>query len=492
MTLLGLTKECDASHQDFINNRKRLLFCVNMLSGLLKRTNNSANLLPEVVPFINSLIPVTLFLNEMWHPLFTDLCNPLLKDMIYASATESDRVHLLEFVRNPSSSAKSFEVFSSSSSFDSTSKQIAIDRKIQSFLWTLHENLFSILGLACSSLPSVVYAQSHIFLTIFNNLSHDIPRIKLRSLVKNFLKPFVQNCPRDHASMKASLAPLSSSFIPWLFKHIDDRWEVYRCNSTTELTGAEKTTTSPLSSSDDKFLENEVIEDQSNRILSREFIEVFMSLLISVPVSSSKDTTSSSSQLKPDELAAEDAEMSEIQSETNETSISESGKFLLQLNLQSWTTMIFSQLTWVDSIISLKACIICRPVLKELLSHGVISSADDVSFLLHSLFHSLKLFGENDANQSSLLNLLLMLFEGLVKKGESEAVKAPFWLLSHSDQSEWTTFEKTYLSDDRLSLKSPLKGGKGFDKKKKDAMKSLLSNVIGVSLVFRFCHSSYL
>jgi hypothetical protein len=286
--------------------------------------------------------------------------------------------------------------------------------------------------------------------------------------------------------MKQSLLPLSTSFIPWLFKHIDDRWEVYRRNSTPESSEAEETSrqTHIFPSSDDKLLENEVIEDQSNRILSREFIEVFMSLLISLPVSSSKETLSS--QLKLEEVDAEDAEMKETQSLSNETSISESGKLLLQSNLQQWTTMIFSQLTWIDSIISLKACIICRPLLKELLNHGVISSADDVSFLLHNLFHSLKLFGESDGNQSSLLHLILMLYEGLVKNNEPDSVKAPFWLLSQSHQSQWTNFEKTFISSDGCvdglqALTSHTKGVKVTDKKKKEALKSLLSNVIGVS-----------
>ena len=492
--------EADALHEDCINNRKRLQFCVNILLGLLKRTNNKSNLLPEVVPFINSLIPVTRYFNEMWDPNFRVFCNPILRDKIYASATDADRSHLLEFIQQntPSSSSSvsvSVDAFSAVSTlnfFNSSfsSKQLAIDRQLQSFLWNQHENLFSLLGTSISCLPpAIVFPQSHLFLSVLNK-SQNLPRLKLRAVLKHFVKPYVQNCPNDTVSLTQSLLPLSSSFIPWLFKHIDDRWEVYRCNnnSTTSI-GAEGQTTS----SDDKNLENEVIEDQSNRLLSREFIELFQSTLISFPV-----TKDLSSPLKRQPLLdsipeSDDTEMDDSVAasiDSNEPGISEIGRFLLHHNLQSWTTMSFGQLTWVDSAVSLKASKTCYPILKELLVQGVICSAEDVSFILHHIFLALKLFGESEQNKASLIDLLLILFEGLIKNNAVDAVKAPFWLLSQTDESQWLKFQKTFISDPTInsSVSSTAFKGKVSDKRKRDAIKTLLDNLIGVSLALLFMY----
>ena len=490
--------EADALHEDCINNRKRLQFCVNILLGLLKRTNNKSNLLPEVVPFINSLIPVTRYFNEMWDPNLRVFCNPIFRDKIYASATDADRSHLLEFIQQnaPSSSssvAVSVDAFSAVSTlnfFNSSfsTKQLAIDRQLQSFLWNQHENLFSLLGTSISSLPSsIVFPQSDLFLTVLNK-SQNLPRLKLRAILKHFVKPYVQNCPNDTVSLTQSLLPLSSSFIPWLFKHIDDRWEVYRCNnnSTTSI-GAEGQTTS-----DDKNLENEVIEDQSNRLLSREFIELFQSTLISFPVTKDLSSPLKRQPLLDSILESDDTEMDDsiaASMDSNEPGISDIGRFLLHHNLQSWTTMSFGQLTWVDSAVSLKASKTCYPILKELLAQGVICSAEDVSFILHHIFLALKLFGESEQNKASLIDLLLILFEGLVKNNAGDAIKAPFWILSQTDQSQWLKFEKTFISDPAMnssSVSSTAFKGKVSDKRKKDAIKTLVVNVIGVSLALLY------
>jgi len=478
MAFLGLTDASCSHDEEHVNNRKRLQFCVNMILGLLKRTNNKSILLPEVVPLINSLIPITRFLNEMWEPSLRRLCDPSFAGRIFVSATDGDRNHLLEFVQTSDAS---------SSDPTSSNKQVSFDRLLQSFLWSLHENLFTLLGSCCCYLPTLVFPRNEAFLSILltkNGLLFQLPRVKLRNLVKHFVKPFVQNCPHDQISLTQSLEPLSSFFIPCLFKHIDDRWEVYRLNSMTTSSSGVQDKATRDSSEADKFLENEVIEDQSNRLLSREFVDVFLSLLISTP----KETCLSGSPVKgtaPNSRRHEDdddemmADTQEVASpDSNEPTISEAGKMLLQKDLQSWTRMAFAQLTWDDSYICQRISPICRLIMKLLLTHGIISSADDVSFFLSSLFLSLRLFRENEQSQTILVQMVLNLYEGLVK--ESEQVKAPFWILSSSDQMSWAKFEKSFIVVDVTESKAS--GGKYNDKRKREAMKPLLTHVIGVSL----------
>lgn len=478
MSTVGLMSPTET--EEHINNRKVLLFSVNMALGLMRRTDKKENLVPEILPLIRSLVSLLCILNEMWDPSFRSLCNPALADKVFSPATDSEKNHLLEFVQStPSSNAvPPVSYFSSDpETHVVNASQFQIDKILQSFLASLYEILLTILGLSCSFFPSIIFVipsaspneivTTHPFLTVLNK-SHYLPRMRLRTMLKQFLLPFIKHCPLQEENVKSCLFPLFSTFIPWMFKHIDDHWDIFRNRSVT-------------TTDDDERLEHEVIEDQSNRILSKEFLDLMSSAFIYTPPG--KHTCSSTSGTTEQETEMDSTTRDDIVNDSSETVISEVGKCLLRNDLASMVRIIFGQLTWVDSILCLKASrTICRVILRELLSYRLISTADDVSFFVHHVFFSLKLFGENEENVSSLLQLVLILWEGLIKNNEPSDVKAPLWLLSSRQAGDWLSLEESLI---RPSLTSS-KNSKVNDKKKKDAIKPLLTNVIGVS----FCVSS--
>lgn len=324
-----------------------------------------------------------------------------------------------------------------------------IDSKIQNFLWSLDLSLFTVFGYAFSSLPPDVYEESACFLNTLSKC-HFLPRMKLKLIVKHFLKAFVQNSPTEQQSMHRTIDPLLTSFLPWLHKHIDERWDVTRNQESL--------------SPEDERLAEELISDEANRLLSREFADLLNCLLLTSPKRPVPSEDQADGLMDVDMAAVVEKDLS----------LSPAWPHVIRSHLSTVVSMVVGALTWPDSQVNLRAALTNRLVLKEMLEKRLISTVDDVSFLVHHILFSMRLFEENDSNQTALLQLTLVVYEGLAKS-YSEDMRAPFWQLSQTPVSEWHKFHQTLIE--------PSISGKAVvtDKKKKEALKSLLATIFAVS-----------
>lgn len=420
-------------------NRASLLFVVNTLLGFLKRVTKKDIFYPDILPFVKALIPVIANLNSMWSVEFQALSAPHYRSLIYEHATELEKQHLLE---SPNATIPDLE-----------GKTPA--HRIQNFLWNLHENAFSVLGLTFSTLSPEIADYAAEFLDALRDADH-LPSMKLKMILKCFIKPLVQKCPSSSLHYEKILVPIVNYFLPFLFRKINARWDqVKERNQTLE----EEHT------NDQEVLDKELVEDQSNRLLSREFVDVLTVLLLqSVERVRSKEDNVD--------------EMKDVsRSDNDAVRLSDAGSFLIQGSLEALTTTTIVSITWLDSITSHKAALISLVLLDKLVSEDLIRSKDAVRFFLKHIITALNYFGEHDQNQARLLQLVLALYEGVVIKRGIEEAKLGFYEASGRDAESWKSLEET--------LQKP-PGPVGTrttvsEKKKRDALKALLGTVIGVS-----------
>jgi hypothetical protein len=270
--------------------------------------------------------------------------------------------------------------------------------------------------------------------------------MKLKLIVKHFLKPFVQNTPlTPEQSLKLTIDPLFHSFLPQLFRLVDDFWN--------------KSRDWDQEPPDDVLLQEELVNEPSNRLLSREFADLLRCLLLACPSGSFVDQ--------------EDAVMDvdSLPAETCEAHLSPIGRHVIQYHLNAIVSMTVGSLIWPDSLVNQKVVRVNKVLLNEILELRLISSAAQVSFIVNHIFRALRLFGESEENRAALLQLTLVFYEQLLAKSYGDDMRDPFWQLSQSQQSEWVTFSQSLIQPSgSLAAAS--------EKKKKDALRSLLSNVV--------------
>lgn len=549
-------------------NRATILFNVNLVLALVKRTQNKSILLPELVPFFKATLTMCNHLNAVWHPQFRAnnyIKCPELANKLYAPAADVDRMHFLEH-HFPSSDGKKLMANSPYS-------------RVQSFLWSLHESLYSFAGICCSALSPAIYGELGCLMNLLATSEH-LPKMKLKVLMRQFLRPFLVNYPIDCPGYPLdNITCVFTDFLPRVHSIIDQRWNVIRMSNIAALRDAEKeldsstngaamttfstataaaSTVSSSSFSNPSIansihtlslaasaigsplisrqrseflpsgrntngqestllapgvipstrdvtqseLEAELIDEQSNRILSREFVDLLLACFFYPPNSrknqqqqqqqhQQQHVTNATSIFVNDEQSQGFMDM-DMDMDTFDTGnesgakvsdlLSEFGRKLASSQPSKLVEMVAKMLLWLDSVVVSKACMLMRHLLKELTDAKLINSIDEVSFLVDYLYNALR-YADVDADGivSMITGLLFTLYEAIcLMEHENPGCKLyqlrePFWLKSNTNASDWEKFETEFI-------RPVIKGDKKInEKKKKDALKSLLNPIIGAN-----------
>lgn len=320
--------------------------------------------------------------------------------------------------------------------------------KCQSYLWALHESLFSLLSSYLVSFGACVFINCSNFLSVLEDV-HLLPPMKLRMILKVIIKPASSRWPDDVEFRQHFFLPLMQNFIPNIFQRADVAWASFRSTDWKEY----------------EQIQDEIVEEQTNRLLSRELMEVMKLVLF---------------QEKRGMILAGSDEMSDATSQ-QKPAISELGKFLLNRNLNRIVCMIVSSLSWVDSNVLFKSITINQVLLEFLIENQSIQSREEISFYIHHLLTGLSFMSEDEQNQPSFLTLFLTLY------GHSKSVNNEnlFWNLPAMDPNQWKALDLTLRKLDHG------KKSAGMERKKREALKSVLSPVIGVSNWDSMCNSPF-
>lgn len=436
-------------------NRASYLFAVSTSLSLMKRTEKARRdilLGCDIISKLNFFaIPSIIYLNIMWHPSNIQHCHPGLRASLFPSIPEAERNTLLSeliSIHPPNRRSKPGEENDQSK-----------NRRIQNFLGSLHENLFSLLGTACSVIGPSFYSDCLFAPINFESIPgllgvsvilkeedlEQLPLWKLRMVVRYFYKPFIQNLSQllnqDGSlfeGLNARVIPMTtfSTFLGHLYRRLQQQWQ-QEAQSTPNDAEIPIETTQPIDKTEqEKKLEDELAHDQILRLLSREFVDLLLLCLEKISIIN---------QLTGESLA------------------------------QSLFICGLDSIVWLDSTVSQRSTVLLTRLCEKLFSSQSPIPINDIIFIYQRVLNALGLFGEHEQNCGLLMTLALSLYEG--SKMNPQAPLLDEFLAQYVDHStenitspsiaKWSSFRQT------------VRHGKTKDKQKKDNLKKLLEPVIG-------------
>lgn len=460
ITFLGLNVLEDNDQKAV--NHARLSLVTTALLALLNRVTRKDAVSSVLIPFLAPISLLISSLNSLWRPDYQKLCHSDLRPIIFTNISDTDRSILL----GPHS------LSSSENGADNVpSKSNAL--RMQTFLQTLHENCYTIVGGMCSLLKPEFFIEFKYSDMVLTDISL-LPDMKLRMIARSLIKPFIYNFPKEDLNfIKTNFIPLIDPFLAVIFKRIDDRCETFRVGQPTTQEIEEKLE-----------LESEILQEKVNRLLSIEFLEILNGLLLKQNRNSQprRITKPGGNAMENDWEMGEGADKSNHSHNSSDESFSEIGDYLMK-NVASasfMTSMCFKCLTWLESDISCKAASLCHTLLERLITNGLIRSDNDVWIFLISLIKALNYFGEYEVNEAAYLNIILLLYETVVIPLSLDSIRQKLAETCECDLSKWLDFESNFLK--KPPNQPPEKPTASKSRAKREAIRRLLDPVIGKSV----------
>lgn len=467
MSFLGLTEApVEVTAEDNSGyNRSQLLHCMNIFMALIKRcrwpddvevakkggfycegseTYHSAYFRNPATPYVVSLLPIVAQLlrtyNQFWSPEARARVHPAFAPALDIHDSEKNCI---------------LGVRAEGESSDTSGSKQPIDRA-KSFMFSFQDYCLQILGNAGQSLGPEYYQTPGLSEMLVNGALAGLdllPDYRLRPILRIFLRPFVQHCPAE--LQPTVVLPLLKPVLPFVFQKLNVKWEKFRLKYGNSVDYETEMTE-----------EQELLDDQLNRLLSREYLDVLAAVLL----------TKRGQQDASLDSMNEDQEGKQVDSSA--ATISAFGAAILKTEeLCSPIVMaVFNALHWSDTAASFKALQLSMPLLKVMFEHGFVRDEGSAAYLLRCVLMGLQVLGEHDINQTLLVSLGLALYQ---------AARPLFpGLCTTLLQIPGCTPEALEAFESKLQ---PPGDGKALpEKKKKDLFKRLISPIIGKNIGQQF------
>ncbi|XP_070377892.1 exportin-5-like [Dermacentor albipictus] len=467
MSFVGLTEApVEATAEDSSGyNRSQLLHCVNIFMAVIKRcrcpddvevakkggfycegseTYHAAYFRNPATPYVVSLLPIMAQLlrtyNQLWSPEARARVHPAFTPALDIHDSEKNCI---------------LGVRADGDSSDTSGSKQPVDRA-KSFMFNFQDYCLQILGNAGQSLGPEYYQTPGLPEMLVNGVLaglDQLPDYRLRPILRVFLRPFVQHCPAELQPMV--VLPLLKPVLPFVFQKLNAKWEKFRLKYGNSVDYETEMTE-----------EQELLDDQLNRLLSREYLDVLAAVLL----------TKRGQQDASLDSMVEDQEGKQV--ESSAATISAFGATILKTEeLCSPIVMaVFNALHWSDTAASFKALQLSMPLLKVMFEHGFVRDEGSAAYLLRCVLMGLQVLGEHDINQTLLVSLGLALYQ---------AARPLFpGLCTTLLQIPGCTPEALEAFESKLQ---PPGDGKALpEKKKKDLFKRLISPIIGKSIGQQF------
>ncbi|XP_061424287.1 exportin-5 [Lethenteron reissneri] len=341
--------------------------------------------------------------------------------------------------------------------------------RMQSFITTMHESCYIILGKVGSALGRDFYNIPNVAQLLLDSaLSHlDIStEHRLRALLKFFLKLFIQTCPAE--SYNSVLIPICGPVFSVMLQKLSILWQnlVQRSMESSEEDRADDA--------------QEVLEDQLTRLVTREYLEI---LCACVSVKKSAELPTTMENMDEDEVMAIEA----APSESDE--ISELGKGLI-MNEEACQAILlsaFTALSWNDTPTCHKAAThLCWPVLKQAAQHSL--SPEAMVWCFTAVLRGLEVHGQHDCSQSILVNLAFQIYENM--RPRFTELNAIMNQIPNISADTLSMYEQKLIGDLMAPEGPPGPVGpnavKQAERRRKDTFKKLIAGVIAKDIGQKF------
>ncbi|XP_077522444.1 exportin-5-like protein Ranbp21 [Amblyomma americanum] len=467
MSFIGLTKApVEATGDDSDGyNRSQLLHSVNVFLSLIKRCHwpddievakrggfycegsgsyQSPYFRNPATPYVVSLLPIMAQMlrtyNQLWSPEVRAKAHVMFAPAFDIHDSEKNCILGLRPEGEPS---------------DALGSKQPVDRA-KSFLFSFQDYCLQILGNAGQSLGPEYYLTPGLAEMLVGGVLtglDQLPDYRLRPVLRIFLRPFVQHCPPE---LQATVVlPLLKPVFPFVFQKLNAKWDNFRLKYGNSVDYETEMTE-----------EQELLDDQLNRLLSREFLDVLAAVLLTKR--GQQDTNIDSMN--------EDQEGKQV--ESNAAVVSAFGATVLKTEeLCSTVVMaVFNALHWSDTAASFKALQLSMPLLKLMFEHGVVRDEGSAAYLLRCVLLGLQVLGEHDINQTLLVSLGLALYQAA--RPLFPGLCATLLQIPGCTPEALEAFES--------KLQPPADGKALPEKKKKDLFKRLISPIIGKNIGQQF------
>ncbi|XP_014667809.1 PREDICTED: exportin-5-like [Priapulus caudatus] len=441
----------------------QIIYCINTILAVIKRSkwpddaeeakagafvigtsDSGAPILrnpasSHIMPLMQNMLGLLSSFNRMWVPEFLGRRSPEFGHAY--ELPETEKMALLG-ITPPCSDQ-----------LDTISMKHPLER-MQTFLTNVHDNGYHILGNAGSSLGFQFYSTEGLadllLGTVFTSLD-SIPDYRLRPIIRIFLKPFVQHCPKECYSKV--LLPVLCVVCPYLLHRLSGKWQAI--NQRYETSGDNE---------DDMPESQEVLEDQIIRQLTRDYID-----FIGVMCQNRKTPDPANCEMLEEDAATV--------TPAHDDSLSDLGLLIAHTETIGSPVIlfVFYALCVNDATTCNKTVPLCWPLLKQCLVDRSLS-ADGAMNLLRYVILGLQQHGQHEACQSQLLGLGLQAYEGM--RQVFPVIRTLLLQITSCTEAALQAF------DEKLLQAMPTK--QLPEKKKKDMFKKLVSDIIGHNIGQQF------
>ncbi|XP_005099250.1 exportin-5 [Aplysia californica] len=329
--------------------------------------------------------------------------------------------------------------------------------RMQNFITALFEHSFHILGNASSCLGVEIYSAPGLSKVIIENLIANYTLLhdyRARILIRNFLKLFIQHCPKEHHHDVA--VPILRILCPETYQRLMGRWQVLNKRAEERAENDEE----------EDIDTQEVLEDHLVRHLTREYLDFLNLVLFGKNVSS---------EVK-EEMPMDDGDLPNKGGANTTTSfkdLSDLGTVVMGLQdlYPSVIMCILTGFSWADTNVCHKCSLMLWPVCRQLVNQKEISP-EAAQHCFMSVLSGLQLHGQHDACYSTLLHLAMTFYETLRK--DFPVMTAVLQQIPGVDS------KLIYELDEKI-LPKP-----GNDRKKKEIFKKIVANIVGKNIGQQF------
>ncbi|XP_074656091.1 exportin-5-like [Tubulanus polymorphus] len=459
LTYIGLNQPpVEPSSADVCGiNRSQVTYCLNLVLAAIKRSKwpddiedakqgcfigengllrNPAT--QHISLMLSNLFPLLRIMNEMWlpenkaklHPAFSEAMNLEEREKLAVLGIQPPSVDNADclMMKKP-------------------------QERMQAYIHLSYDSCYHILGNAGLCLGAEFYMApglANLLLeSVFTNL-HAIPDYSLRSIIRSFLKPFIQQCLKE--SYNSLILPILGFLCPFMFKRLEAKWVLIHQRYQDGL----------LSEDDTNPESQEVLEDQLCRQLTREYLDILGFVC-----------RSQNSGAVVENNLENDCKMSVKEDST----ISELGIMAIQneATCQYMVLTVFTGLTWNDSTTCRKCINLGGAILLQLVAENLVT-VEAACHLFRLVLNALTVHGEHEGTQAPLIGLACLVYSTL--RPLYSELTAILMTIPNCSAEVIQNFDENILG---------LTNGKpASDKRKKDAFKKLIIDVIGRSVAQLF------
>ncbi|GFN82344.1 cilia- and flagella-associated protein 36-like, partial [Plakobranchus ocellatus] len=270
--------------------------------------------------------------------------------------------------------------------------------RMQNFITAVFEYGYHILGNCCICLGREFYNMPGLAKGIKENLLDYLkllPDFRQRIFIRNFIKPFIQNCPKEH--YQTAVIPVLIDLCPQVFQRLTERW--HQINQRLEEMSKNDDEEDPES--------QEVLEMQVVRQLTKEYLELLVLILMGKAPNTDINLKEEQAMEEGDPPHKQWLQGNSVWKDLSDLGMAVTAATELYPCI---ILCILKGFSWADSYVCHRCTLLILPLCKQLIANNQLSS-DAVQHVFVTFLSGLQMHGHTESCQSNIISLGISFYE---------------------------------------------------------------------------------